>query len=118
MWPPSAVCASRGRLVHREPDISLGAEVGVAGVDAEADAQRRVMRPGCGLRRAAELDGRGDRVHHVREHGEEAAAVPVDLDPAVLGEHRAHERVVERERVLVAVASERVEHARRSPRCP
>ena len=93
--------------VHVEPDIALVGDLRLAGVDADANADRARREAGLDLLRCRHcIRGTGERA-------EERVALGVDLDTAMLSESAAHELAVLGECVRVRV-SQLVEQLRRA----
>ena len=100
--------AVRGRADARSDDdvhadVALVAELGLARVDADPKAVRRLVRPRLGGERALDLGRGGDRVPRPRESKEDPVAGPVDLGAAVVTRRRrARARACARERARSA----------------
>src|SRR5206468_9285386 len=95
--------------VHVEPDVALGPELGLAGVDAHPDAERGLAGPVLGAERLLRLGGRGDGIRGAGERDEERVALRVDLATVIPRVRGAYELAMTGERcgVLAAELPER-----------
>ena len=103
--------ASGDHDVH--PDVALGAELGLAGVDPDAQAVRLLVGPRLDGERPLDLGGRSHGVAGPREREEHAVAGPVDLGAVVVGGSLAHELAHASARGCVPLP-EQVQQPRRS----
>ncbi len=100
-------------LVEAEAVIALVADLGLAGVEAHADAALGALGPVVRGERALRVGGRGDGVAGAGEGVEERVALRVHLAAAVRREGLAEEAAVVGEQVAVARA-ELLQQARRA----
>ena len=96
--------ADAGGAVHRKPQVAVGRERRVTGVDPHPHSDRGPFRPCLFGQRALCSDGCLDGVLRAAERDEERVALRVDLLAARLLEGPAQEPAVRREHVAVGVA--------------
>jgi len=77
-----------------EPDVSIGPDAGLAGVQAHAHADGDARRPGLRVQRALRRDGRGHPARRRGEHDEKGVSFRPDLDATLHHEGRAQQLLV------------------------
>ena len=98
--------AQPGTAVDGGAVVVALAQVGLAGVQRHAHAQRRGCRPGLGMQRLLEGGSGGDGIGGARKDGEAAVALaawPHDM-PIVLGDDLLDQRIMPHERLAHRIA--------------